>query len=128
MKYSSEITSILYKVISKPEVKDMIDGIIYKGYVPLKSQLEDIEINILTNPNKYITDGYANINIYCIEDDQGRANTKRLEEISKLVVPLIDEAEHSGVHFQLENQSGILRDQKRDKMSFVNLKINYQTL
>lgn len=128
MKYSSKISSALYRVINKPEVKNEISGAIYKGYVPLKSQLEDIEINILTNPNEYVTNGYANINIYCIEDDEGRANTKRLDQISKLVVPLIKDTKHSGIYFQLEGQSGILRDRNRDKMSFYNLKINFQTL
>ena len=128
MKSSSKISSILYKVISVPVLSDEITGAIYKGYVPLKSQLENIEINVLTNPNKYITDGYANINIYCIEDDKGRANTKRIEEISDIIRPLIEDTEHSGIYFQLENESGILRDQKRDKMSFVNFKINFQTL
>lgn len=128
MKYSSEIARALYKVINKPEVKNEISGTIYKGYVPRKSQLEDIEINILTNPNEYVTNGYANINIYCIEDNEGRVNTKRIEEILSLIIPLIEDTKESGIHFQLEGQSGFLRDRNRDKMSFYNMKINYQTL
>ena len=128
MKSSFDILTALYKILNVTDLTSVITGKIYKGVVPGESQLEDIEINVLTNPNEYLQNGYVNLNIYMIEDSRGRTNTKRFSEIINIVTPLVDDVEGSGIHFQMENQSGVLKDQDRDKMYFINLKINYQTL
>ena len=128
MKSSFDILNALYKLLNVSDVTSDITGKIYKGVVPKTSQLEDIEINVLTNPNGYLQDGYANVNLYCIEDASGRVNTKRLSEITNIVTPLVDDVEKEGFYFQIDNQGGIFKDQDRDKMYFFNLKLNYQTL
>ena len=128
MKSSFDILNALYKVLNVTGLTSVITGKIYKGAVPKTSQLEDIETNVLTNPNQYLQSGYANVNINLIEDSLGRVNTKRFSEILNIVTPLLEDTEKDGFYFQIESQSGILKDQDRDKMYFINLKINYQTL
>lgn len=127
MKLSGDILSALYKVLNVEGVTSFISGRIYKVQVPLRSQLEDIEINILTNKNAYLQSGYANVNVFCKEDHNGRADTKRLNELAKIVMPLIDDVQFEDYHFQIESDT-TLKDQKRDGMYYVNFKINFQTL
>ena len=128
MKSNFDILNALYKILNVPEITSEINGRIYKANVPKTSQNEDIEINVLTNPNRYVQNGYANINLYCVEDSSGRANTKRLADISNKIVPLLKDTKKDGFYFQIENQGGVFKDQERDHIYFFNLKINYQTL
>lgn len=122
-----DIENSLYRAL-RPLLNE-ITGDIYKGAesVPRGSQLEDIEINIGGNPNQYLQNGYGNVNIFCIEN-KGERPTKRLQKLASLVEPILRNGNDSkGVSWQIESQNAF-KDKNRDKMYYVNFKLDIQAL
>lgn len=127
MKLGNEILTNAYKLLKVSALTNVISGNVYKGNVNPKSNKEDVEINLLTNSNKYVQNGYVNVNVY-VPNIQNRTNIKRIDLITEIIVSLIDNKKTENNAFQIENQSGYIQDETRDMMSFVNLKINFQIL
>ena len=128
MKSTFEILDVLYLILNESKIPGLISGIIYKGSVDSKSQKEDIEINVLTNPNGYLQAGIANINFYCLDSTINLPNTKRMKEIIMELIKLLDNKSRDNFFFQVENQTGPFKDQDRDKMHYANIRLTYQTI
>lgn len=128
MKSNFDILNTLFKVLNVTNITNQISGKICKIKPYKNSQNEDIIINVLTNPNGYIQNGFANINIY-VPDDENGINTKRLKELIDIVTPLIDNVIYDDFRFQIYSQLGPFVDSefKRDNLHFINIKLNYQT-
>lgn len=127
MKLGDEILSNAYNLLNVPGLTGAISGKIVKGLVSPKSRVEDVEINLLTNQNGYLQDGFINVNVYAKTSEHNR-HIQRLDEILKIVAPLIDGKKIGNNAFQIEGQSGYIPDDIRDTMSFVNLKIKFQII
>ncbi|WP_142783351.1 hypothetical protein [Changchengzhania lutea] len=128
MKSSIDIASKLYKVLNVASVTDEITGKVYINDVPDGDQLENISVKTLTNPNRYLQVGYANLNIYVPEVISGRANLNRFQDILAVVLPLVKDNIYDGLSFQIDDDKGIFKDKDRDSMYFYNLKLTFQTL
>ena len=130
MKSSFNIESIIYKALNIAAVTDFISGSIYKGTAPAKSQLQDVEIKVLVNNNKYLQNGFVNINFYCQQIKEGIPNNKKLSEVNDILMTLIDNRLIQGVLLDVESQTGAIKDQEpgRDGIFFTNLKVKFNTL
>jgi len=130
VKLSFNIESIIYKALNVAAVTDFISGDIYKGITPAKSQLQDIEIKVLTNNNKYLQNGYVNINFYCQQIREGIPDNKKLSEVTTILMNLIDKKNIQGILFDVESQTGAIKDQEpgRDGIFFTNLKVKFNTI
>ncbi len=109
-------------------LKSEISGDIYKGAesVPDNSQKEDVEINIGSNPNAYLQVGYGNVNIFCC-GKAGERPTKRLQELSEMIEPILRNGGDDKVYWQIESQNDF-KDHRRDNMYYVNFKLNIQAI
>ncbi len=121
-----DIENSLYRALK--HLKSEISGDIYKGVesVPDNSQKEDIEINIGSNPNAYLQVGYGNVNIFCCEQG-GERPTKRLQELAKMIEPILRNGGDDKVYWQIESQNAF-KDHRRDNMYYVNFKLNIQAI
>lgn len=128
MKSSFNILSSVFQAINISSVTDVITGKVYIGDVPDGDQLENISIKTLNNPNKYVQEGYINVNIHLLGTKSGRPNLKRFEEILNVVFPLVENNSNNDVYFQIDDDKGIFKDQDADSMYFYNLKLIFQTL
>ncbi len=105
----------------------LIDGKIYKVKAMFTDK-ESIEINVLSNLNRYVQKGFLNLNVYLENNTDGEANTERFEAIEMAIMPLLVENNFLNIRFQLEQQSGIMADMEHDKYHFINYKFNFQTI
>lgn len=130
MKSSFDILTAIYKALNVTSITSLIDGEIYKGFVPAKSQLQDVEINTLVNLNKYLQSGYINVNFYCMQLIEGVPNDTKLNQVNNALMAIIDNKVIDDIHFDVESQSGALKDREvgRDGLYFTNLKVKFNTL
>lgn len=130
MKSSFKIESIIYKALNTTALTDFISGDIYKGQVPAKSQLQDVEVKVLANNNKYLQNGFVNINFYCQQIKEGIPDNLKLSEINDILIGLIDNKNIEGILFEVESQAGAIKDNEpgRDGIFFTNLKVKFNTL
>ena len=128
MKSSLDILSALFQLLNVPEVTDNISGKVYIGEPLASSQKEDIALNLLNNPNSYLQSGYGNVNIYAYQESAGRANLKRFNEITKIVMPMLKDAQIGDFFVQVNDDKGVFKDPDRDGMYYYNIKITFQTI
>ncbi|AOR28726.1 hypothetical protein FORMB_16870 [Formosa sp. Hel1_33_131] len=128
MKSSFDILSALYQILNVSEVNDNLSGKIYIGDIPDTDQKEDISIKTLSNPNRYLQNGFINLNIHVKEISSGRANLAKFKQIINAVIPLVKDVKHLGYSFQIDDDKGVFKDQDRDSIYFYNLKLKFQTL
>jgi hypothetical protein len=125
------ILSALYRLLNVPEIKDVITGKVYIGEPPYTGGKEDVSLNLITNPNRYIQSGHGNVNIYLPKLASNRDNLKRFDEIVNIILPLLKSArittEKGTFYFQIEDDKGVFNDPDRDGMSYYNLKFEFQT-
>lgn len=128
MKSTIDICSALSLLLNSSYVKDEISGKIYIGDFPDGNQKENITINVLNNPNKYLQNGFVNLNIYCFQLNSGRANLKRFKQIIEKVFPLVEDVSFDNYHFQIDDDKGVFKDQDSDGMYFYNIRLEFQTI
>ena len=148
MKSGLNIANALRNLLNVEQLVDEISGGIYKFGYPLKSQKEDVVINILAINGEYLQKGYANMNIYVENAQSGLPNTKRLEELTSIVNPLVDKKkavdkdivvtidgeqtsliqDRSYVFFEIASPGVVLKDQERENTYYTNIKLKYNTL
>ncbi len=126
MELSFEIQENIFRILKQSEIPSLINGHIYLGNINLKSQNEDIEINVLTNTPNYLQKGYANINFYCLNTTANLPDNRRLKEITKKIVELFKDIQFGRYFFQVDTQTGPFKDQDRDKMHYSNIRLTYQ--
>ncbi|WP_139959173.1 hypothetical protein [Flavicella sediminum] len=147
MKSVFNIINAARNLLNVEVVRSSISGSIYKVEAPKKG-LEDITINVLTIGGDYLQRGVLNVNLYLKDLKSGLANTKRFEELSNIILPLLDNKkavdyditmivngqeqslfeDHSYVFFEIDSPGVILKDQERENTHFLNIKLKYQTL
>tara|TARA_B110001452_G_scaffold28410_1_gene22312 strand:- start:1899 stop:2285 length:387 start_codon:yes stop_codon:yes gene_type:complete len=128
VKSSFDILSALYQILNVPTVNDKLSGKIYIGDTPDTNQKDDITIKTLNNPNRYLQNGFINLNIHVKEISSGRADLAKFKQIINTVIPLVDNVMHQGYSFQLDDDKGVFKDQDKDSMYLYNLKLKFQTL
>lgn len=127
MKLSYDILSALYRLLNVDALNNIISGKVYIGDAPDKSQLEDVTIKALNNPNNYLQTGIINLNIYAAQLESGRANNSKFMEIATVVKDLVDDKHFNNVHFQISDDKGEFKDRDKDGMYFYNIRLEFQT-
>jgi len=120
---SFDILAALYAILDVPELPPVTIG---NG--SLKQQGEFITIGLINNPNKYLQNGYGNVNIYVPELSEGRYNTFRLKQLTDIIIPILEDVTNGNYYFQIDDDKGMFTDPDRDLMTYYNIKIQYQTL
>lgn len=91
------------------------------------SQAEDISMNLLSNPNRYLQTGYCNLNIHV----PAHNHLAKLNELTKTIVPLVKDArittDIGDFFFQIDDDKGVIED-PRDNMVTYNIKLRFQTM
>ena len=128
MKSSFEILDALYTLIDVPIIKDEISGKIYLGSVPDGNLEENITINTLNNPNRYLQEGFINLNLHLKEIISGRPNLKKFRNLINIIIPLVDDVKTGAFTFQIDDDKGIFKNKELDSMYFYNLKLKFQTI
>lgn len=133
MQSSFKILLALHDVLDVPLVTNEIpSNMIFIGKPSLTLQEEFISINTLTNPNGYIQNGYANVNIHVPKYSEGRDNLGRFQQITDILFPILEDTtittQHGTFHFQIDDDKGIFDDKDRDGMSYYNIRLEFQTL
>lgn len=133
MQSSFKILLALHEVLNVPLVTDEIpESEIFIGKPSKLLQGEFIAINTLTNPNQYLQNGFANVNIYVPKISEDRDNLSRFQQLTDILFPILKETTittQSGTfHFQIDDDKGIFDDRDRDGMSYYNIRLEFQTL
>ena len=128
MKYSFEILDALMNLINVPIVTNQITGKVYSTSLPDGDQNENITIQTLNNPNRYLQEGYLNLNIHVKEVSSGRPNLKRLRQLLDIIIPLVDDVKKETFTFQIDDDKGVFKNKELDSMYFYNLKLKFQTI
>ena len=129
MNSSLDVLSALYQVVNIPSVTDTITGAVYIGEAPhAKKNKQNIELNVLDNKNRYLQNGYCNVNISLIETQSGRPDLGKFKEVVNVLKDLLQDAQHDNYWFQIEDDKGVFKDQDRDSVYLYNFKLTFQTL
>lgn len=133
MRSKYNILLALYEALNVPSVTEHIPANrIIVGRASKLLQDEFVTLNTITNPNGYIQNGVANVNIHVPKLSEERDNTFRLKQLSEIIIPILDDTtvatQHGTFHFQIEDDKGPFPDPDRDEMSYDNLRIAFQTL
>jgi hypothetical protein len=127
MKTTFDISDILYPIINVTSVTSTIDGRVYRDKKPLNSELQDIVIIPLTNPNgdEIIQFPVYMVNCFCKNFDNGLPNITKLKTITDAVIKVIEaySATSNYYVFEITNQT-LMQDTDQISMSYVNLRIN----
>lgn len=131
MQLSFSILEALYLLIKVPAVTSEIPEI-YIGNPSKTAQGEFISVNLLTNPNKYVQSGYANVNVHVTKLAGDRHNLSRFKQVVPILSELLEDStiNHEGqnYHFQIDDDKGVYNDEDRDGMSYYNLRLTFQTI
>lgn len=127
MKLTLDISSALFKVVNVPEITNLISGKVYIGDSEDTSQEENITIKVLNNPNLYLQSGFLNLNFYTNQVNSGRPDNSKFNQVIPLLVELIEDANMDNVHFQIDDDKGVFKDNDKDGLYFYNLRIEFQT-
>lgn len=147
MKSVFNIINAARNLLNVDVIKQNITGQIYKVSAPI-TDFEDISLNVLTIGADYLQKGILNVNLYVKDLQAGLSNTKRFEELSNLILPLLDNKkavdyditvlidgqeqslfdDASYVFFEVDSPGVVLKDQERENTHFLNIKLKYQTL
>jgi hypothetical protein len=128
MKTTFDILDALYSLINIDAVNNLISGKIYSNNVPDGNEKENITIDVLTNSNKYLQEGYINLNVHIKEITSGRANLAKFKEIIIAIIPLIDNVHIDSYYFEINDDKGVFENKDMASMFLYNLKIKFQTI
>ena len=107
----SKVIDIAYSVINQSPIKTAMTGCLYKIDRPLNQSTEDIIINALSVSNEAVQQGIINVNLHVPNlvlgdggvQDNTRADFARLDELSTIFAPTMDQLFTSGVFFEVQN-------------------------
>jgi hypothetical protein len=126
MKTTFDISDILYPIINVTSVTSTIDGRVYRDKKPLNSELQDIVIIPLTNPNgdEIIQFPVYMVNCFCKNFDNGLPNITKLKTITDAVIAVIEayNATSNYYVFEITNQT-VMQDTDQINMSYVNMRL-----
>ncbi len=132
MKTSFDTDTILYRILKDSPVNSAINGdIYYTDDRPNDSGKEDIEINSVTLTQDYLPQlGKSNVNIYVPDimvringKDQKKVNRTRLNELAKMAINSIKEANIEGLKAIVKSQ--IVISEPDINQHFVNIAISW---
>lgn len=119
-----DANELLYSVLNNIEIKKAIDGDVYNDSRPLNSLKTDIVVNTITISQNYKPQiATSNINIYAKDLKQGVKDSKRLKEISRLVIDVFKQHQFVGKSVKIQNQT-IIKD-ANDKEHYVNIRVQW---
>lgn len=135
MENSVSILEKFYTILNVASLTDVITGEVFMSDKPKDREVEDVVINVLSNPDVRITerasarlslvDGYVNVNIFCKATKSDTPDTLRFKTLTPIVVGLIDEQYKEGIYLSVESDN-IFRDTGNSNMFYNNLRINFQ--
>lgn len=128
MKSSLDVIENTYQLINVTSVTSIISGKVYATGRPSGSQLEDIEINTLSNIPDHLQQGFLNVNIYAKEIEAGRPNLAKFKQVIDVLIPILEDARTDDFFIQIDDDKGIFKDNEQDNTYFYNLKLTYQTI
>lgn len=120
-----DANEILFKIVNTALIKSSINGEVYNDGRPLNSTKEDIVVNTITITQQFTPQtATSNINCYAKDVAKGEKNTKRLKEISRLVIDTFKQTELYGKSLFVLNQTII--QEADEKQHFVNIRIQWK--
>lgn len=120
-----DANEILFKIVNTALIKSSINGEVYNDGRPLNSTKEDIVVNTITITQQFTPQtATSNINCYAKDVAKGEKNTKRLKEISRLVIDTFKQTELYGKSLFILNQTII--QEADEKQHFVNIRIQWK--
>lgn len=127
------VTSDIYKILFD-KVKDFGIKAVYDGWNPIKSELKEEAIVIVTStpvePDTYWEKAFVHVNI-CSPDIRKQTNTIRLNELERFANKWIGNnpvGEFDGSKYRISKSSlGIEKDEAL-KCSYVNIKLLFEIL
>lgn len=126
-----DAATAVFKLVNVASVKNVITGGIYKYRRPQNSNKEDIVINTPSLGSGTRQLGVVNVNIYVPDVQQSidgknvfLANTARLETLTNLVKPLIEETDGEAYVIMIENFE--LLDESDINYHFMNIRLRIQ--
>lgn len=120
-----DANEILFKIVNTALIKSSINGEVYNDGRPLNSTKEDIVVNTITITQQFTPQtATSNINCYAKDVAKGEKNTKRLKEISRLVIETFKQSELHGKSLFILNQTII--QEADEKQHFVNIRIQWK--
>lgn len=132
MKTSFDIETIVFRILNVPTVKDAITGGIYKSDDrPDDSTDEDVVINTISLTQDFLPQiATTNVNVYVSDKPKQikgksmlKADKKRLEAISGIVMATLRAAKVPGLLFTIEAQTTLA--ETNVKQHFVNIRIGW---
>jgi len=132
MKDSFDVNSVLYGLLKGSAVSGAINGGIYiDDDRPDDSDAEDVVVNnINVSQDCSPQTGVSNVNVY-VKDEvvtiggkkQHKANRKRLDELTKVVLDVLRDARIDGFWFVIGNQSTLAEVSVRQH--FTNIRVEW---
>lgn len=126
-----DAATAVFKLVNVASVKNVITGGIYKYRRPQNSNKEDIVINTPSLGSGTRQLGVVNVNIYVPDVQQSidgknvfLVNTARLETLTNLVKPLIEETDGEAYVIMIENFE--LFDESDINYHFMNIRLRIQ--
>jgi hypothetical protein len=131
MLLSFDTDNILFQVLSSSdELKAAISGGIYTTDRPDNSDKEDITVNTITVNGNSPQRGTSNVNIHVPDlktniagQEQRKENRERLQELSILVMSILEAARVEGLIFWVSNQTTVRETEVNQH--YANLRIEW---
>lgn len=131
MKSTFDILSTLYQVLN-PIASPLINGGVYIGDEPERSQKENISLNLIANPIGYVQSATGNVNIHVLGIHEKGANLKRIKEIVDVILPELNDKVHrvggTTLHVTIEDDKGVFSDNDNQGKFYYNIRVNLITL
>jgi uncharacterized protein YdgA (DUF945 family) len=130
MLLSFDTDNILFQALNdSDELKANISGGIYTTDRPDNSEKEDITINTITVTGDRPQRGTSNVNIHVPdlklkieEQEQRKENRERLQQLTTLVISILEAARVNGLLFWVSNQTTL---PEPDYQHYANLRIEW---
>lgn len=133
MRTSLELGRMLYEILANSNIKQLINGDVYRDKRPINSTKEDIIINSISTDDKTLQAGLSNINLYVpninvnIDGvEQVMPNLDRLEELTIILTNTLKEVYFEDGNFYITNIAEF--DEEESNSKFVNFRIRFNLL
>lgn len=117
----------MHRILDVDPLRSEISGEVVIGDPAGGDDREHISLNCLANPITYLQSGIINLNIHVPQMKSGRADHARFKQLVDMVVPMVDEVSMDDIHYQIQDDKGVIKDRDRDIMYFYNIRIEFQT-
>ncbi|MDI9863959.1 hypothetical protein QM480_06470 [Flectobacillus sp. DC10W] len=133
MRTSLELGRMLYGILANSDIKQLINGGVYRDTRPINSTKEDIVINSISVDDKTLQAGLSNINLYVpninvnIDGvEQVMPNLDRLEGLTIILTNILKEVYFEDGNFYITNIAEF--DEEESNSKFVNFRIRFNLL